>query len=152
MTDPVHDPNAAPTAADIRSLATEVRRLSKALERSRRRLIATIIVFTLCFALGTVALYEVYRANSCLNQVLADRSGPTTHDNTAHAEFAKEASRWVASLNLLFTVAPGSKASTAAVKSFKDESVTFQIVINSLSNTLAADQESRNAHPLGQCT
>lgn len=91
------------------------------------------------------------RAVNCLNSVLADRNGPGARDNAAQAAFAKEAKRWVRSLNGLFAVKPGTAAATAAVKAFKDETVTFQIVITSLARTLAADQKIRDANPLGKC-
>lgn len=97
------------------------------------------------------AAADAKKAVDCLNNVLADRNGPGARDNAAHAAFAHEAKRWVKSLNALFTVKPGTPQAKKAVKSFKDESVTFQIVITTLAATLAADQKIRDANPLGQC-
>lgn len=97
------------------------------------------------------AAADANRAIDCLNNVLADRNGPGKRDNAAQSAFANEAKRWVRSLNVLFTVKPNTPQAAAAVKAFKDESVTFQIVITSLARILAADQKIRDANQLGKC-
>ena len=106
---------------------------------------AARIVAWVCSGIAVMALIvsvyatrKAWDVSACVNNVLAERTVPTTNDNNAHISFAQS----LEALISLKTVDP--KAQAAAVDQFRSATALYLTV-------LVADQKLRDAHPLGKC-
>lgn len=100
------------------------------------------------------ALMVANQAIDCLNQVLAERATTTVKDNRAAINLAKATSEEAVSFEVLLKdilfSSPDSKSTPDFLAYVKVHENLIK-VSTATSDTLAADQDYRDKHPLGHC-
>jgi hypothetical protein len=126
----------------------------KSVEGRIRKLARIAMVAVLVGGLFAIAYLHANGVASCLNNQLAHRNTPAALDAEAHITYARVQQRYDTAFSDLTTALarkePASKIGPLFVKVTQLAS-DKKVASIAYTDTLAADQALRDAHPLGSC-
>lgn len=154
-----------PRPSELTELTEAVRALTARITRSRKQIIIFGIIFVILLGVGGYAVVQASRAVACGNAALRDRDPAAAMDQTAHRvfssaqqSFASASKSWADALHNVLNKRSASPAQLKAYGAFTTQTTVFDGAAAvyakaavAYRDTLAADQQIRNEHPLGRC-